>query len=85
MALGVVVLMGVFIKLCAVHTPSSNPKQPPARKLTLRRQPRNRTAAPPPGYPGPSRGGPPPGKGARHAPSSHRSGPSQQYELRGKV
>ncbi|XP_023245922.1 uncharacterized protein LOC111643060 [Copidosoma floridanum] len=31
--------MGAFIKCCAVHTPSSNPKKPPARHLseTLRR------------------------------------------------
>lgn len=33
MLLGVVFVlcMGLFIKCCAVHTPSSNPKQPPAR------------------------------------------------------
>ena len=28
-----------FIKLCSVHTPSSNPNRKPARQLTLRRQP----------------------------------------------
>ena len=27
-----------FIKLCSVHTPSSNPNRKPARQLTLRRQ-----------------------------------------------
>ncbi|XP_053603885.1 disintegrin and metalloproteinase domain-containing protein 10 [Plodia interpunctella] len=34
-----VVCMGAFVKCCAVHTPSSNPKRPPARRLseTLRR------------------------------------------------
>lgn len=36
MLLGVVfvVVMGVFIKCCAVHTPSSNPHKPPARSIT---------------------------------------------------
>ena len=40
MAIGLVVAMGLFIKFCAVHTPSSNPKAKPARKLTdtLRRR-----------------------------------------------
>lgn len=39
LALAFVVFMGLFIKCCAVHTPSSNPKKPPARRLseTLRR------------------------------------------------
>lgn len=34
-----VIVMGLFIKCCAVHTPSSNPKKPPARRIseTLRR------------------------------------------------
>ncbi|XP_076059837.1 zinc-dependent metalloprotease kuz isoform X2 [Oratosquilla oratoria] len=34
-----IVFMGVFIKCCAVHTPSSNPRKPPARSIseTLRR------------------------------------------------
>lgn len=36
-AIGVVVFMGLFIQLCAVHTPSSNPNKPPPRKLSLRR------------------------------------------------
>lgn len=33
------IFMGMFIKCCAVHTPSSNPKKPPARRIsdTLRR------------------------------------------------
>ncbi|XP_028025856.1 disintegrin and metalloproteinase domain-containing protein 10 [Bombyx mandarina] len=29
-----VVCMGAFVKCCAVHTPSSNPKRPPARRLS---------------------------------------------------
>jgi len=49
MAIGLVLAMGLFIKFCAVHTPSSNPKAKPARKLsetmTLRRKRQNR---PPP-------------------------------------
>lgn len=34
-----IIFMGLFIKCCAVHTPSSNPKKPPARRIseTLRR------------------------------------------------
>lgn len=34
-----IIFMGIFIKCCAVHTPSSNPKKPPARRFseTLRR------------------------------------------------
>ncbi|KRT80735.1 hypothetical protein AMK59_4955, partial [Oryctes borbonicus] len=36
---GFMIFMGLFIKCCAVHTPSSNPKKPPARRIseTLRR------------------------------------------------
>lgn len=36
---GLVCCLGAFVKCCAVHTPSSNPKQPPARRIseTLRR------------------------------------------------
>lgn len=39
MGIGFVIFMGIFIKCCAVHTPSSNPKKPPARRIsdTLRR------------------------------------------------
>ncbi|XP_060523585.1 disintegrin and metalloproteinase domain-containing protein 10 isoform X2 [Cylas formicarius] len=39
MGIGFVIFMGLFIKCCAVHTPSSNPKKPPARRIseTLRR------------------------------------------------
>lgn len=37
--IGFLIFMGIFIKCCAVHTPSSNPKKPPARRIsdTLRR------------------------------------------------
>ncbi|EDO41812.1 predicted protein, partial [Nematostella vectensis] len=34
---GLIIFMAVFIKLCSVHTPSSNPNLKPARQLTLRR------------------------------------------------
>lgn len=34
MCIGLVIFMALFIKFCAVHTPSSNPNKPPARKLT---------------------------------------------------
>lgn len=39
MGIGFIIFMGLFIKCCAVHTPSSNPKKPPARRFseTLRR------------------------------------------------
>lgn len=29
-----VIIMGIFVKCCAVHTPSSNPKKPPARRIS---------------------------------------------------
>ena len=32
---GLIVVMAVFIKVCAVHTPSSNPRKSKARKLTM--------------------------------------------------
>nr|CAG4643787.1 EOG090X02I4 [Lepidurus arcticus] len=34
MGVGFVLFMGVFIKCCAVHTPSSNPKKQPALRIT---------------------------------------------------
>ncbi|XP_052097567.1 disintegrin and metalloproteinase domain-containing protein 10-like isoform X2 [Mytilus californianus] len=39
-AIGLILFMGLFIKVCAVHTPSSNPKAPPAQNWgdTLRRR-----------------------------------------------
>lgn len=41
MGVGLILLMAGFIKLCSVHTPSSNPNRKPARQLTLRRQQRD--------------------------------------------
>ncbi|XP_064595727.1 LOW QUALITY PROTEIN: disintegrin and metalloproteinase domain-containing protein 10-like [Liolophura sinensis] len=81
MCIGLVIFMALFIKFCAVHTPSSNPNKPPARKLTqtlntLRRHRRpqqpyqpTRSAGPPPPYeyPGHPAGGPPHGRGQRQA------------------
>ncbi|XP_076323272.1 disintegrin and metalloproteinase domain-containing protein 10-like [Tachypleus tridentatus] len=32
--IGLAVFMGLFIKCCAVHTPSSNPRKPPALRIT---------------------------------------------------
>ncbi|XP_033215236.1 disintegrin and metalloproteinase domain-containing protein 10 isoform X2 [Belonocnema kinseyi] len=39
MGIAFIIFMGFFIKCCAVHTPSNNPKKPPARRIseTLRR------------------------------------------------
>ncbi|XP_074094703.1 zinc-dependent metalloprotease kuz isoform X5 [Cotesia typhae] len=39
MSIAFIIFMGLFIKCCAVHTPSSNPKKPPAQRIsdTLRR------------------------------------------------
>ena len=34
MAICFIIIMGLFIKCCAVYTPSSNPKKPPARRIT---------------------------------------------------
>ncbi|XP_065063953.1 disintegrin and metalloproteinase domain-containing protein 10-like [Rhopilema esculentum] len=47
--LGLILFMACFIKVCSVHTPSSNPNRPPARPMTLprtisRRNKRNPTA-----------------------------------------
>lgn len=34
MGVAFIIFMGLFIKCCAVHTPSSNPKKPPARRIS---------------------------------------------------
>lgn len=79
MGIGLVILMGLFIKVCAVHTPSSNPNQPQARKLTLPRRHSQRSQSPPPPYsaglPGPSwvSGGPPQGRRQNRSRSSSSS------------
>ncbi|XP_064644930.1 disintegrin and metalloproteinase domain-containing protein 10-like [Lineus longissimus] len=79
MAIGLILFMALFIKICSVHTPSSNPSKKPARALTLpRRRPRGEQPqaaerrpqvpqGPPPPYGAPSAppGGPPPGKGKK--------------------
>ena len=40
MGVGLVILMVLFIRVCSVHTPSSNPKKPKAKKFsdTIRRK-----------------------------------------------
>lgn len=72
MAIGLVLAMALFIHFCAVHTPSSNPKAKPARKLsetmTLRRR-RNQNRPPPQmaepvRYPQNPQGPPPPYPGS---------------------
>jgi len=35
--LGLMGFMSIFVKLCSVHTPSSNPRLKPARPLSLKR------------------------------------------------
>lgn len=51
--IGLIICMGLFIKLCAVHTPSSNPKLKAAvtlkQTLTFRRR-HNHPQGPPPAY-----------------------------------
>ena len=32
--IGSIIFMITFIKICSVHTPSSNPRKPPALKIT---------------------------------------------------
>lgn len=61
MGIAFIIFMGIFIKCCAVHTPSSNPKKPPARRFseTLRRPIhtlRRMRHSGGPSRPGPSRG-----------------------------
>jgi len=35
--LGLIGFMSIFVKICSVHTPSSNPRLKPARSLSLKR------------------------------------------------
>ncbi|XP_046982630.1 disintegrin and metalloproteinase domain-containing protein 10 isoform X1 [Schistocerca americana] len=69
MGVAFIIFMGLFIKCCAVHTPSSNPKKPPARRFseTLRHpmSTLRRMRGPPAGLPVGS-----------HHPAQLRSGPS---------
>ncbi|XP_067133544.1 disintegrin and metalloproteinase domain-containing protein 10 isoform X2 [Centruroides vittatus] len=87
MLVGLAIFMGFFIKCCAVHTPSSNPRKAPALRITdtlrhpadtLRRK-RHRPppqpgipSGPPPPYPGPQPSAPP-------ASSIPIAGPSRGY------
>ncbi|XP_061191107.1 disintegrin and metalloproteinase domain-containing protein 10-like [Saccostrea echinata] len=73
MAIGLILFMGLFIKFCAIHTPSSNPNAKPAVKLTdtlrrRRRQPDQQYRAQ-----GPS-GPPPPYSAHGGPPQGHRKG-----------
>ncbi|XP_063972508.1 disintegrin and metalloproteinase domain-containing protein 10 isoform X1 [Diachasmimorpha longicaudata] len=79
MGIAFIIFMGLFIKCCAVHTPSSNPKKPPARRIsdTLRR-PMNtlrRMRHPHGGHPPGPRSIPPPAQGRSHG----SRGPSHGY------
>ncbi|RZF45240.1 hypothetical protein LSTR_LSTR010384 [Laodelphax striatellus] len=80
MGIAFIIVMGIFIKCCAVHTPSSNPKKPPARRFsetlrhpmhTLRRMGRSS------GGGGGGRGGVVMGGSTRPGPS--RPGPAHGY------
>ena len=82
MGVAFVLFMGVFIKCCAVHTPSSNPKKPPALSITqtlrhpystLRRkrhgpshQPHHQPAPSAPYIAAPNPSGPPPQAHGEH-------------------
>ncbi|XP_013415901.1 disintegrin and metalloproteinase domain-containing protein 10-like isoform X3 [Lingula anatina] len=95
MIIGLIIFMALFIKLCAVHTPSSNPNKKPARKVsetmnTLRhprqsirqyREGHRHPQEPPPPYPGPSQGAPPHGRGKR---SGGKGGRKEQVEMKGR-
>ncbi|KAL4216837.1 Disintegrin and metalloproteinase domain-containing protein 10 [Mactra antiquata] len=93
MAIGLVLAMGLFIKFCAVHTPSSNPKAKPARKLSetmtlRRRRNQNRQQPPPPQpvrYPQNPQGPPPPYPGSSSAASGSHLGPPHGHGKKGKT
>ncbi|RCN50524.1 reprolysin family zinc metalloprotease [Ancylostoma caninum] len=76
-ALALLVFMALFIKCCAVHTPSTNPNKPPALNLyqtltrpsTLIRQRRHRSRAP---MAVPTSGGAPSRSSAQAPPSASR-------------
>nr|CAG4638307.1 EOG090X02I4 [Cyclestheria hislopi] len=86
MGVSFVLFMGVFIKCCAVHTPSSNPKKPPALSFsqtlrhpysTLRRKRHHPQQQQQP-LGTPSRPGPPP-----HGFPDARGGPASGWGSRG--
>ncbi|XP_040354953.1 disintegrin and metalloproteinase domain-containing protein 10 [Ixodes scapularis] len=80
MLIALIVVMAVFIRCCAVHTPSSNPRRAPALRIadTLRRPGdtfrRKRRLPPEAAVPG---GPPPPYPGPR--PTAPPAGPSHGY------
>lgn len=95
---GLAIFMGLFIKCCAVHTPSSNPRKAPALRITdtlrhpadtLRRKrhrpPQVPPSGPPPPYPGPRPSAPPAPAGPSLAGPSHGYGEGRgQYNRRDK-
>ena len=86
-AIGLVLFMGLFIKVCAVHTPSSNPKAPPAQHWgdTLRRRrsrPRQQQQRNP-GYSEPLQETPPPPYSS-HASAAGKPHPGHGRGQRGK-
>ncbi|XP_052814652.1 disintegrin and metalloproteinase domain-containing protein 10-like isoform X3 [Mya arenaria] len=96
-SVGVIITMGLFIKFCAVHTPSSNPKAKPARKLsetmTLKRR-KNQNRGPPQqvqyqasrgARPESSQGPPPPYPGSSTSASSSQWGPPHGHGKKGKA
>lgn len=78
-----IVLMGIFIKVCAVHTPSSNPNKPKARKISLRPQAnRSRQQRPPPAYIAGPRAGPAPSGRGNVPAASAQPPPYSSYEMK---
>ncbi|XP_050035329.1 disintegrin and metalloproteinase domain-containing protein 10-like [Dermacentor andersoni] len=81
MMVALIVVMAVFIRCCAVHTPSSNPRKAPALRIsdTLRRPGdtfrRKRRVPDPSSMPG----GPPPPYPGGPRPSAPPAGPSHGY------
>lgn len=81
MLVALIVVMAVFIRCCAVHTPSSNPRKAPALRIsdTLRRPGdtfrRKRRVPDPSALPG----GPPPPYPGGPRPSAPPAGPSHGY------
>lgn len=81
MLVALIVVMAVFIRCCAVHTPSSNPRKAPALRIsdTLRRPGdtfrRKRRVPDPSAMPG----GPPPPYPGGPRPSAPPAGPSHGY------
>lgn len=73
-SIGFIIFMAIFIKCCAVHTPSSNPKKPPARRFseTLRRPMNTLRRMRGPHGRGPSAGG-------HHMRQGHSRAPAHGY------